>query len=33
MSIFNKKKEYTIVTNMALHEAARGFADMHCADG
>ena len=33
MSIFNNKKEYIIVTNMALNEAVRGFAEKHCADG
>ena len=33
MSIFNNKKEYTIVTNMTLNEAVRGFAEKHCADG
>ena len=33
MSIFNNKKEYIIVTNMALNEAVRGFAEKHCAEG
>ena len=33
MSIFNNKKEYIIVTNMALNKAVRGFAEKHCADG
>ena len=33
MSIFNNKKEYIIVTNMALNEAVRDFAEKHCADG
>ena len=33
MSIFNNKKEYIIVTNMALNEAVRGFAEKHCPDG
>ena len=33
MSIFNNKKEYIIVTNMALNEVVRGFAEKHCADG
>ena len=33
MSIFNNKKEYIIVTNMALNEAVRFFAEKHCADG
>ena len=33
MSIFNNKKEYIIVTNMALNEAVRGFAEKHCTDG
>ena len=33
MSIFNKQKDYIIVTNMHFHEAVRGFAEKHCADG
>ena len=32
MSMFNKKKEYSIVTNMAVNAVVRDFAEKHCAD-
>ena len=33
MSIFTKKREYSIVTNMKVVSAVRDFADKHCAEG
>ena len=33
MSIFTKKREYSIVTNMKTVNAVREFADKHCAEG
>ena len=33
MGIFNKKKEYSIVTNRALVRDVREFAEKHCTDG
>ena len=31
MSIFTKKREYSIITNMKVVSAVRDFADKHCA--
>ena len=33
MSIFNTKKEYSIVTNMDTNEIVRKFAEEHSAEG
>ena len=33
MGIFNKKKEYIVVTDLATNEAVRKFAEEHCAEG
>lgn len=33
MSIFTKKREYSIITNMKVVSAVRDFADKHCAEG
>ena len=33
MGIFNKKKEYIVVTNMATNGVVREFAKEHCAEG
>ena len=33
MSIFNKMKEYVIVTDMATNREVQAFANEHCADG
>ena len=33
MGIFNKKKEYIIVTNRSLVRDVREFAEKHCTEG
>lgn len=33
MSIFNKKKEYIIVTNRSMVRTVKEFAEKHCAEG
>ena len=33
MSIFTKKKEYRIITNMKVVNAVQDFAEKHCAEG
>ena len=33
MSLFTKKREYNIVTNMKVVNVVQEFVDAHCADG
>ena len=33
MGIFNKKKEYVVVTDMATNRVVREFAEQHSAEG
>ena len=33
MSIFTKKREYSIITNVKVASVVRDFADKHCAEG
>ena len=33
MSIFTKKKEYSIITNMKVVNAVQDFAEKHCPEG
>ena len=33
MSIFTKKREYSIITNMKVMNAVQDFAEKHCAEG